>query len=368
MLYAILSDIHANENAFREVLMDAESLGVEKFVCLGDVVGYGPLPSETVQLARKMFSITLAGNHDDAVTGRLDTSRFVEFASDAVRRHRKALSSDELNWLKSLPHQAELEGDALIVHGDLTAPESFNYIESEEAARVNFEMTDATIVFVGHTHLPGIYVMGQSGQAHFLEAQDFQIDEDKRYIVNVGSVGYPREQDGLCRSSYVLYNSETRTVEFRFLPFAVSSVMQREVVKRLRPAKSLIAACLGGIGLISAVIYFLSTPSLTATDKSGLVIETRSFEVTPEMDRLSVSLAMSKDSAPVSLRFYYSDSNGHLTMSEERTVRSSEVRVHKFPEGTTRAEVSVSRLHADDKAYAHLYPDIRFKGNRKNSH
>ena len=99
MKYAIISDIHANVTALQNVLADAKAQGAEKIVCLGDVVGYGPLPSETVALARKECFIVLAGNHDDAVSGRGDASTFIDLAKEAVERHRAALSEEDVEWL-----------------------------------------------------------------------------------------------------------------------------------------------------------------------------------------------------------------------------------------------------------------------------
>ena len=142
MRYAIISDIHANESALRHVLEDAAAQGAETVVCLGDVVGYGPLPKETLALIRRTAAITLAGNHDDAVSGRQSANDFIDLAGDAVKRHREALDADALTWLRALPYDCRLEG-VIAAHGDFTDPKAFNYIDDEASAEANFAATDA---------------------------------------------------------------------------------------------------------------------------------------------------------------------------------------------------------------------------------
>jgi hypothetical protein len=115
MKFAIVSDLHANLTAFERVLKDAAECGADRVVCLGDIVGYGPLPEETLLLARKTLFLAVSGNHDDAVSGRLDAQEFIDLAQDAVERHRQQLSNESLSYLKSLPHTAEIEGAAFLV-------------------------------------------------------------------------------------------------------------------------------------------------------------------------------------------------------------------------------------------------------------
>ncbi|MBO7207465.1 MAG: metallophosphoesterase family protein, partial [Kiritimatiellae bacterium] len=215
MIYAVISDIHANESALRKVLEDARAHGAQRIVCLGDIVGYGPLPSETLNLLLSQNATIIAGNHDDAVSGRVDEDDFIDLARDAVLRHREMLPPKSRDILSSLPYTIAF-GEAVAAHGDFTEPEKFNYIESEEDAAINFSSINSRLAFVGHTHVPGIYLTGQSGAVYIIDPQDFTVEDGKRYIVNPGSVGYPRVKDGKCFSSYVLYDSDERTVTFRF--------------------------------------------------------------------------------------------------------------------------------------------------------
>ncbi len=227
MLYAIFSDIHANADALRRILKDAADCGARRFVCLGDIVGYGPEPAEAVRIVRKLGAVVVAGNHDDAVSGRRGFDDFIDLAADSVERHRRALDGEARKWLASLPYTAEFGLGALAVHGDTIDPPAFRYITTEIEAKANFDKSASRIIFSGHSHIPSLFVIGESGVAHKLPPQDFQIENAKRYIVNPGTVGYPRESDGRCFSSYVLYDSASDSIWFRFLPFAVSGMIQR---------------------------------------------------------------------------------------------------------------------------------------------
>ena len=220
MRYAIISDVHANEAALRATLTDAADEKVEKIICLGDVLGYGPEPVAALELVYRRAHVCLAGNHDDAVCGRFPVEDFTEFAAAAVTRHRAAITHEAKDWLAHLPYTCAFEGFAC-AHGDFSEPQNFNYILEAEDAVASWEARTEQLLFVGHSHRPGIFVLGASGTPHRLDATDFTLEDGKRYIVNPGSVGYPRSGD--CRSSYCIYDDESRTVEFRSLPFDLDS-------------------------------------------------------------------------------------------------------------------------------------------------
>ncbi|MGN0847033.1 MAG: metallophosphoesterase family protein [Kiritimatiellia bacterium] len=224
MRYAILSDVHANETALRAVLVDAADARAEKIVCLGDVLGYGPEPVQALELLYRKAHVCLAGNHDDAASGRYPLEDFTDFAAAAVERHRAALSPTALDWLGHLPHVCEFpgfegrsRGAFACAHGDFAAPERFDYVLEPRDAMASWRARTEQLLFVGHTHKPGIFVLGPSGEPHALEPCDFVLEEGKRYLVNVGSVGYPRS--GACRSFYCIYDDQSCTVFFRSLPF-----------------------------------------------------------------------------------------------------------------------------------------------------
>ena len=220
MRYAIISDVHANEAALRAVLTDAADAQAEKIICLGDVLGYGPEPVAALELVYRRAHVCLAGNHDDAVAGRFPVEDFTDFAAEAVQRHRAAITHEAKDWLTHLPYTCAFEGFAC-VHGDFSNPENFNYVLEPQDALPSWEARTEQLLFVGHSHQPGIFVLGASGTPHRIDAADFTLEDGKRYIVNPGSVGYPRSGD--CRSSYCIYDDAERTVEFRTLPFDLDS-------------------------------------------------------------------------------------------------------------------------------------------------
>ena len=355
MKYAVISDLHANLSALRHVLADTLKMGVERIVCLGDVVGYGPLPAETVELIRRSASVVLAGNHDDAVSGKIDASDFIDLAGDAVERHRAQLPKDDIAWLRSLPYTAKLDG-AVTAHGDLTDPESFNYVDSEESAAKNFAKTDEQLVFVGHTHTPCIYLTGSSGRIYRLDPQDFVVEDGKRYIVNPGSVGYPREADGKCFSTYVVYDSATRTVTFRSIPFAVSSVMQRGGRKRSARALPYAAVAIALLAT-AAVAYFAlpngsphpATEERSASDDALPALATKSLTLPPSAKTVRANLHLGKRSSPVQIETTFLDASGKTLSQESKQVKKSYSRAITVPKGATSVRFRVLKTADADK-------------------
>lgn len=349
MLYAILSDLHANESAFRRVLADAKAKGAQKAICLGDVVGYGPLPEETASLARIACAQVIAGNHDDAVSGRLKSEDFNDLAADAVQRHRAVLSSGNLDWLRTLGHTFAGEG-FIAAHGDFTEPESFHYIEDEMDAEVNFKATDAQLMFVGHTHQPAIFLTGHSGKVYKLDPTDFAIEDGKRYIVNPGSVGYPRDHEGTCQSSYVLYDSSRREVTFHSLPFSVSSVMQRgKSPRKVRKALLVFAAAALTAAVIAAglALYPKNAP-VKVQPADSLVLSNLTLKVSPEDRHFCANLILGKKSATVLLCYRMNDKAGNRIKSKEKLVSVKHREKVDVPRKADTIDVTLSKNKAED--------------------
>lgn len=267
MRYAVISDVHANTEALERTVADAKKLGVAEFVCLGDIVGYGPSPGKTVAAIRALCSISIAGNHDDAVSGRIKTDDFIDLAREAVLRHKLELNSGDIAYLAGLPCKARF-ADALAVHGDAIAPEEFRYIETPDEAAENFNAVSDHIIFAGHTHEPAIFYLDENGTTRYSPPCDFSIEDAKRYIVNPGSIGYPREKGGKCLSSYAIYDTTAKTISFRFIPFAVSSVMQRSraPVRHAAKTAAAIAVC-AAVAAASALLLFTSRKDISATPR-----------------------------------------------------------------------------------------------------
>ena len=359
MRYAIISDIHANESALRRVLADAASLGAERIVCLGDVVGYGPLPKETLACVRASAAVTLAGNHDDAVSGRQGADAFIDLAGEAVQRHRDALDANDLAWLRSLPYDCTLDG-AIAAHGDIADPKKFYYVENEEDAAANFNATDAQLVFVGHTHVPCIFLTGQSGKVYRLDAQDFTLEDGKRYIVNPGSVGYPRESNGECFSSYVLYDSTARAVSYRRLPFSVASVMQRGVNPRRRRIGLVVAAALLSLGVVAGALVLRQrkpvevktvTVEVAAKPDVSLVLAEKILTLAPGMRFVRANLVLDDTCDPGELMITFASASGAplSTSTKIKTVVQSSCNRIKIPKAARSARFVVRKPSRDAK-------------------
>jgi diadenosine tetraphosphatase ApaH/serine/threonine PP2A family protein phosphatase len=216
----IVSDVHANLPALKAVLEDAQGRGGwDEIWCLGDTVGYGPQPNECLaELQRHQLRI-IAGNHDLAATGDLSTDEFNHAAAAAAVWTRTVLTPDHRDMLRGLPLR-ERWGPFLLAHGSPREP-VWEYITSQRVAAANFECFSEVYCLVGHTHVPVIF----RSRAERVEALDFPVDipyplGDERLIVNVGSVGQPR--DGEPRSSYGLYDSEAATLIRHLVSYPIS--------------------------------------------------------------------------------------------------------------------------------------------------
>lgn len=217
MQYAVMSDIHANPQALERALADAREQGAEKFVCLGDVVGYGPDAVGAVALARASFDVVLMGNHDAATAGLIPVFSFRPEARAGVYRHEHELSDDALAWLRELPYVYHAR-TFWAAHGSIAHPEVFPYISTEEAVWEALRAMGRTpLLFVGHTHA-SLWIEARAGSAELTAARTATrtLARGCRSIVNVGSVGYPRNEP---ESVYALYDSRRRVVTWRRLPF-----------------------------------------------------------------------------------------------------------------------------------------------------
>jgi len=219
MRYAIVSDIHANFPAWEAVLADFRECSIEEVVCLGDVVGYGPKPAEVLEAVRAVTGNFVMGNHDAAAVGMMDYSIFNDHAREAIEWTMGELDEAGKEFLSSVPLAIEA-GDILFVHAEIEEPGRFGYISDLEVAQRNLEAGKHFVTFIGHTHLPKVFEMDIFGEVTEFADGDITLDSDSRYIVNVGSVGEPRNPEDL-RARYVIYDTETQELEFRRVKFDI---------------------------------------------------------------------------------------------------------------------------------------------------
>jgi len=216
--YAIISDVHSNPKALEAVLSDAWDHDVDKIICLGDVVGYGPDPAGAVALVRDTCDVVLMGNHDAAVAGVHDTIGMQKGAEDGVLRTRGLLSKGDIDWLASLPYTYSVDGFDC-AHGTFVEAETFWYTQDQFDARKSLRLSSAQFQFVGHTHASAVWEWDRYLWDRFPHPKGDAMlvaNPEHRYVVNVGSVGHPRAEAG---SVYCLFDAKEKKIEFRRLPF-----------------------------------------------------------------------------------------------------------------------------------------------------
>ncbi len=226
MRYAIIADIHANLAAFTAVLDDIErGGGVEEVWCLGDVVGYGPDPHQCIELLRRHNHICVAGNHDWAAAGKIDTSDFNPDAAAACHWTVQQLSPEDIEYLGSLPLVIQKE-DFTLAHGSPREP-IWEYLLSTSSAKQNFAYFQSQFCLVGHSHVPLVFEYSESGVCFLsqLSADALLTLAKNRLIINPGGVGQPR--DGDPRASYAVYDSETRLVRIYRVPYDIGDTQAR---------------------------------------------------------------------------------------------------------------------------------------------
>jgi diadenosine tetraphosphatase ApaH/serine/threonine PP2A family protein phosphatase len=221
MRLGIFSDVHANLEALNAVVEAYKLESIDRYYCLGDVVGYGANPNECTNIVRNVAELTILGNHDAAVAGRMDYSYYYEAARHALDAHAQSLTADNMAWLKSLPYKHRLaEVGVLLCHGSPVRIEEFEYIFAPEQARECLPILDqlGDITLIGHSHLCKVFAL-KPGEVRELPAKNFQLQEGYKYIVSVGSVGQPRDYDN--RASYTVFDTTTRTFEFKRVEYDI---------------------------------------------------------------------------------------------------------------------------------------------------
>lgn len=223
--FAILGDIHSNIHALDAVLEDARSRSVTDFLCVGDIVGYNAAPVKCIQRIQELNCQTVRGNHDHYCSSPdVCLDDFQPLAASVIEWTRRQLSEKDQKWLHSLPLSKGISGCFQIVHGTLDTPGEWGYVFDTLSAEASFSYQNTQLCFHGHTHVPIIY-QKHNGIERF-EPGPLKLSFGKKYFINVGSVGQPR--DGDPRSSYVIYDSKNKEVEFIRVEYDVEAA-QRQV-------------------------------------------------------------------------------------------------------------------------------------------
>lgn len=227
MKWAILSDVHGNLEALQAVLEDLAREKAEKIAFLGDGVGYGANPNECLGILRERTERMVAGNHDCGAIGRTELSRFNADAQAALRWTRQVLLPEHGAFLMKLP-LTRLEGEMSLVHASPYEPAEWDYVLTSSEAAWGFKAMIGRLAFIGHSHYPMVWTEDDQGRIRNIKAEEGTFDPGRRYIINVGSVGQPR--DGDPRAAYGLFEDVSRKYRLKRLPYDVTTT-QRKILQ-----------------------------------------------------------------------------------------------------------------------------------------
>ena len=224
MRYALISDIHSNLEAFLAVIETISKDKPDKYLCIGDIIGYGADPKEVIRLVEFLNpEIIVAGNHEWGVAGLLDIEYFNKDAQSAISWTKDILNNSEMDYIETFKIIYKHD-DFTLVHGSLETPEEFHYIMNKADAYVTSDIMKTKICFVGHSHIPGIFYTA-GARMEELKGRKVKMEPDKRYVINIGSVGQPR--DGDPRASYAIYDTEDASVEIKRVAYDIESAKDK---------------------------------------------------------------------------------------------------------------------------------------------
>jgi predicted phosphodiesterase len=229
MRIAVFSDIHSNIDALEVVLRAYEDLDIDEYVCLGDVVGYGAEPEACCDIVRPLVKHCIVGNHDAAVAGRMDYAYYYDAARDALDHHASLLSRENLAWLKGLPYTVDEPGWCYS-HGSPVHAENFDYVfnPSQAAALLSHWGDLSPVTFIGHSHLTKSFELhppGPINRIREVKGPVLTFDPEAKYIVTVGSVGQPRDNDA--RACFTVFDTDAMTLEYHRVDYDIVRAARR---------------------------------------------------------------------------------------------------------------------------------------------
>ena len=230
MKYAVIADIHANLEAFEVVLADTREQKCTHYCCVGDVVGYNANPKECLDIVRAMGMPCVKGNHDEYCSSEDHLEGFNPHAAQAVQWTRKQLSDDDRKWLRDLKY-VRLVASFSMVHATLDGPQRWGYVFDKLMAAASFTYQNTSVCFFGHTHVPVAFV--RDAVVRGGTYSKFKVEPGKKYFVNVGSVGQPR--DGNPKAAYVIFDLDEGTIELRRLDYDIHKAQKKILDAGLPP-------------------------------------------------------------------------------------------------------------------------------------
>ena len=224
MKYAFFSDVHANLEALKAVILDFQTERVDRIYFLGDAVGYGPNPNECIELIGQVSEIKLIGNHDYAALGLMETAYFNQYAAESMSWTRNSLKREIIEIMGKFQMSAIID-NFMMVHSSPKEPELWHYILDMADVEENFKYFEQKLCLVGHTHRPFIVSLDSEGNCIISNRQEEKINPNRRYLINIGSVGQPR--DGDPRSCYVIYDSKNQTIKHKRVAYSFDETQKR---------------------------------------------------------------------------------------------------------------------------------------------
>lgn len=228
MKIGILGDVHGNLDALTTVVDALKSERVDVWIQVGDIVGYGPEPSECIEVIRDLGCVTCLGNHDAAVLGRLDTSYFNQYARAAIQWTAPKLTPSDYEFLNALELVSK-RAEFTVAHGTLHMPEQFGYVVSAVDALESLKHQETRLCFVGHSHVPAIYLRRDEhpSDIHVVPHAEAEISYRgfDRLLMNVGSVGQPRDEDP--RAAYGFVDTDLEVASIRRVAYNIASVQAK---------------------------------------------------------------------------------------------------------------------------------------------
>ena len=222
---AILSDIHSNLDALEAVTGELDAAGIDNVICLGDVVGYAAHPEECINWIRHRGWPAVLGNHDDALDNARAKEQMNDVANAGIRYAEKQVSSNNRDWLDTLPMRLSRTRQ-VFTHASLCTSEEWAYLIDVESALAHFREQKPPLAFIGHTHKPMVVTSRSTTELSVIipTQEKIPIPLTGKTTINVGSVGQPR--DGDPRACYVLYDAKSHLVEFRRVPYDVKAAQK----------------------------------------------------------------------------------------------------------------------------------------------
>jgi diadenosine tetraphosphatase ApaH/serine/threonine PP2A family protein phosphatase len=225
MRLGVFSDVHSNLEALLAVVDSYKQQHIDKFICLGDVVGYGANPNECCDIVRELGAAVVLGNHDAAVSGRMDYSYYYDAAREALDWCASHLNKEHLEWLRGIPFVYR-QDDLCFSHGNPLNPEEFDYIFTlDQAAELLSKLDNlASVNFIGHSHLTKSFALSP-GEVNEVVARRFGLRRHRKYVITDGSVGQPRDYDA--RACFTVYDTESRVFEYHRVEYDVEAAARK---------------------------------------------------------------------------------------------------------------------------------------------